>query len=69
MAQVTLTTETDVTDVMKLREGLARHWHEGGLSPLHVVLKATARALKEHPRMNAIQRAHEINCCRRSTLG
>jgi pyruvate dehydrogenase E2 component (dihydrolipoamide acetyltransferase) len=60
MAQVTLTTEVDVTDAMKLREGLARHWHDAGLSPLHVVLKATARALKEHPRMNAIEREHEI---------
>jgi pyruvate dehydrogenase E2 component (dihydrolipoamide acetyltransferase) len=60
MAQVTLTTEVDVTDAMKLREGLARHWHDAGLSPLHVVLKATARALKEHPRMNAIERKHEI---------
>jgi pyruvate dehydrogenase E2 component (dihydrolipoyllysine-residue acetyltransferase) len=69
MAQVTLTTETDVTDVMKLREGLARHWHEGGLSPLHVVLKATARALKEHPRMNAIQRAHEIELLQEINIG
>jgi pyruvate dehydrogenase E2 component (dihydrolipoamide acetyltransferase) len=60
MAQVTLTTEIDVTDAMKLREGLARHWHDAGLSPLHLVVKATARALKEHPRMNAIQREHEI---------
>jgi pyruvate dehydrogenase E2 component (dihydrolipoamide acetyltransferase) len=60
MAQVTLTTEVDVTDAVRLREGLARHWHESGLSPLHLVLKATARALREHPRMNAIQREQEI---------
>src|SRR5919108_2538346 len=60
MAQVTLTTEVDVTDAMQLREGLARHWSGGGLSPLHLVIKATARALKEHPRMNAIQKDNEI---------
>jgi len=60
MAQVTLTTEIDVTDAMTLRAGLARQWPESGLSPLHLVIKATARALKEHPRMNAVQKEHEV---------
>jgi pyruvate dehydrogenase E2 component (dihydrolipoamide acetyltransferase) len=60
MAQVTLTTEVDVTEAMTLRVGLARQWSESGLSPLHLVIKATARALKEHPRMNAIQKEHEV---------
>jgi pyruvate dehydrogenase E2 component (dihydrolipoamide acetyltransferase) len=60
MAQVTLTTEVDVTDAMKLRAGLARQWQDAGLSPLHVVMKATARALKEYPRMNAIQKEQEV---------
>ena len=69
MAQVTLTTEVDVTDVMMLREGLARQWKDAGLSPLHLVLKATARALKEHPRMNAIQREHEIELIREINIG
>src|SRR3989454_590467 len=60
MAQVTLTTEVDVTDAMTLRAGLARQWSESSLSPLHLLIKATARALKEHPRMNAIQKEHEV---------
>ena len=60
MAQVTLTTEADVTDAMMLRAGLSRQWPDSGLSPLHLVIKATARALHEHPRMNAIQSAQEI---------
>ncbi len=60
MAQVTLTTEVDVTDAMTLRTGLARQWPESGLSPLHLVIKATARALQEHPRMNAVQKEHAI---------
>ena len=60
MAQVTLTTEVDVTDAMTLRAGLARQWPESGLSPLHLVIKATARALQEHPRMNALQKEHEV---------
>jgi pyruvate dehydrogenase E2 component (dihydrolipoamide acetyltransferase) len=69
MAQVTLTTEVDVSDAMKLREGLAHHWPDAGLSPLHLVLKATARALKEHPRMNALQREHEIELVREINVG
>ena len=60
MAQLTVTSEADVTDAMRIREGVSRHRSEGGLSPLHLVVKATARALKEHPRMNAIQRDGEI---------
>ncbi len=59
-AQVTLTTEADMTDAMRLREGLSRQWADGGLSPLHLVIKAAARALREHPRMNAIQRENQV---------
>jgi pyruvate dehydrogenase E2 component (dihydrolipoamide acetyltransferase) len=68
-AQVTLTTEVDVTEAMTLREGLARHWQDGGLSPLHLVIKATARALKEHPRMNAIQKEHELELVQDINVG
>jgi pyruvate dehydrogenase E2 component (dihydrolipoamide acetyltransferase) len=68
-AQVTLTTEVDVTDAMKLREGLARQWQEEGLSPLHLVIKATARALKEHPRMNALQKEHEVELVQEINVG
>ena len=53
MAQVTLTTEADLTSAMTLRAGLARQWD--GLSPLAMVIKATARALGDHPRLNAVQ--------------
>ena len=55
MAQVTLTTEADVTDAMTLREGLNRQADRANLSPLHLAVKAAARALKEHPRLNAVQ--------------
>ena len=57
-AQVTLTTEAVVTDAMQLRRGLSRHHAEaagGSIGPLPVVVKATAEALKRHPRMNAIE--------------
>ena len=57
-AQVTLTTEANVTDAMQLRRGLSRHHAEeagGNIGPLPVVVKAVAEALKRHPRMNAIE--------------
>ena len=57
-AQVTLTTEAIVTDAMQLRRGLSRHHAEaagGNIGPLPVVVKATAEALRRHPRMNAIE--------------
>ena len=57
-AQVTLTTEAVVTEAMQLRRGLSRHHAEeagSGIGPLPVVVKATAEALKRHPRMNAIE--------------
>ena len=59
-AQVTLTTEAIVTEAMQLRRGLSRHHTEeagGNIGPLPVVIKATAEALKRHPRMNAIETA------------
>ena len=59
-AQVTLTTEVIVTEAMQLRRGLSRHHAEeagGGIGPLPLVVKATAEALKRHPRMNAIETA------------
>ncbi len=57
-AQVTLTTEAVVTEAMQLRRGLSRHHADaagGSIGPLPVVVKATAEALRRHPRMNAIE--------------
>ena len=69
MAQVTLTTEADVTDAMTLREGLARQWSENGLSPLHLVIKATAQALKDHPRLNALQEEDQLKLMDQVNIG
>ena len=54
-APVTLMSESNITEAMTLRAGLARQWSEHGLSPLALVIKAAARALKDHPRLNAVQ--------------
>ena len=49
-AQVTLTTEIDVSSLVQLREELKQHF---ALTYTDLVVKATAQALIEHPRMNA----------------
>ena len=55
MAQVTLTTEADVTDLLKLRESLVAEWRPHRLRPLDLdlIIAAVAEALEAHPRLNA----------------
>ena len=69
MAQVTLTTEADLREGETLRRGLSRHRTEGGISPLHLVIKAAARALKEHPRMNALQTEDRVELMNEVNIG
>ena len=55
MAQVTLTTEVDVTDLLKFRESLVSEWRPHRLRPLDLdlIIAAIAETLKSHPRLNA----------------
>jgi pyruvate dehydrogenase E2 component (dihydrolipoamide acetyltransferase) len=56
VAEVTLTQEADVGEVMKLREQVSAEWqklHGFKVSPTEVIVKAVARALREHPRLNS----------------
>ena len=69
MAQVTVTTEVNVAEAMVLRQGLSRHQTEGNLSPLHLVIKATARALKDHPRLNALQLEDRVQLMEQVNIG
>jgi len=69
MAQVTLTTEANVADAMALRAGISRQWTELNLSPLHLAVKAAARALKEHPRLNAIQGEDQVQLMDEVNIG
>ncbi len=68
-AQVTLTTEADVTDAMTLRRGLSQHRSEGNISPLHLVIKAAAEGLKRHPRLNAIQAEDHVRLIDEINIG
>ena len=55
MAQVTLTTEADVTELRNLRESLVAEWRPHRIRPLDldIIVAAVAVALKAHPRLNA----------------
>lgn len=57
MAQVTLLTEADVTETVRLRERLKQRYD---LSYTDIIVKAVAVALKEHPLLNATLVGEEI---------
>ena len=69
MAQVTITTEANLSEAMVLREGISRHLSEGSISPMHLVIKATAKALKEHPRLNALQVDEQVQLMDQVNIG
>ena len=56
-AQVTVTSEADVTDLVKLRTQLKT---EFDLSYTDLIVKAVAKALKQHPRLNSTLIGDEV---------
>ena len=71
MAQVTLTTEADVTEMVRLKEELVSSWRPHRLRPLDqdLILRATARALAEHPRLNATLNGDEMRLLEEVNIG
>lgn len=59
MAQLTLTTRADVTELVGLREVLSQRWNVR-LSYTDFIVKAVALALKEHPILNSSLVGEEI---------
>ena len=57
MAQVSLATETDVTDLVRAREARRAQLD---VSYTDLIIRAVALTLKEHPRLNATATAEEI---------
>lgn len=57
MAQVTLLTESDVTEMARTREQLKQRFD---LTYTDIIIKTVAVALKEHPRLNAALAGEEI---------
>ena len=51
-----ITAEADVTEIVKLREQVGAEWqkqHDIKVSYTEVIVKAVAKALREHPGMNS----------------
>jgi len=61
-AQLTMTTEADVTDTERMCHDLSREWRSQHvvLTVTHAAIKAAALALRDHPRLNATVAAEEI---------
>ena len=55
MAQVTLSTEADVTELLNLRESMVSEWRPHRIRPLDLdfIIAAVAAALKAHPMLNS----------------
>ena len=59
MAQLTLTTQADVTGLVELRDLLRQRW-EARISYTDLIVKAAALALREHPILNSMLLGEEI---------
>ena len=59
MAQLTLTTQADVTGLVELRDLLRQRW-DARISYTDLIVKAAAVALREHPILNSMLTGEEI---------
>ncbi len=66
MAQVTLTTEADVTDLQQMRETLKQDFD---LAYTDMIVKAVALTLKEYPRLNAHVEGERIRLSQHIHIG
>jgi pyruvate dehydrogenase E2 component (dihydrolipoamide acetyltransferase) len=66
MAQVTVTTEVDVSETVRLREELKE---EFDLTYTDIVVKAVAMALKKHPLLNATLVGEDIHLLEEVNIG
>ena len=71
MAQLTITAEADVTDLVKLRTQLVEEWGPEGIRVGYtdLVIKAVAKALKEHPRLNSTLVGEQIHLLTQVNVG
>ncbi len=70
-AQVTINTEADATESEQLRRDLVSRWRSKGVRPmaLALLIKASARALSEHPRLNATMNGETITLHKHVNVG
>ena len=68
MAQLTLTTQVDITDLVALRDVLRERWGKR-ITYTDLLVKAVALALREHPILNSILVGEEIALLTRIDVG
>ena len=70
-AQVTLTTEVDMTEAVRLREGLVAQWRPHRLRPLDLdlIVRAVGATLPRHGRLNATLANDEIRLLQDVNVG
>lgn len=70
-AQLTMNMEVRMDDCVKLREQLIAEWSEEGVKPSYtdLVVRAVAKALAQHPRMNSAMGETEIALLRDIHVG
>jgi pyruvate dehydrogenase E2 component (dihydrolipoamide acetyltransferase) len=66
MAQVTISCEVDVTELVELRERLKKDFQ---VTYTDLIVKATARALAQHPRLNATLLGDSIQLLEEISIG
>jgi pyruvate dehydrogenase E2 component (dihydrolipoamide acetyltransferase) len=66
MAQLTLTSEVDVTQLVREREAIKARFP---VTYTHLLLRACALALRQHPRLNAVIEADQIQECEDINIG
>jgi pyruvate dehydrogenase E2 component (dihydrolipoamide acetyltransferase) len=66
MAQLTLTTEADITQLVRDRDAVKARIP---VTYTHLLLRACAVALRQHPRLNAVIEADQIQECRDINIG
>jgi pyruvate/2-oxoglutarate dehydrogenase complex dihydrolipoamide acyltransferase (E2) component len=71
MAQLTMGMEVAMGEAMKLRAQLVAEWEQEGIRPTYtdLIIKAVAKALQRHPRMNATFGEQEIELLERIDIG
>lgn len=62
MAQLTMDMDVNMDDAVKLRQQLINEWSDRAIKPSYtdLVVRAVAKALENHPRMNATFDENEI---------
>ena len=69
MAQITLTTETDLTNLESLQRDLNSKYKNSRIRSLHLIVKAAAKALEEHHALNGTLANNQVKLSDNINIG